>query len=67
MVDWKTDSKKFDKMTKEELDKYHHTPETELSLLVCRATDRNDYAQLKEYLQVAYCLSCCFTFLYYTL
>ncbi|XP_060595368.1 uncharacterized protein LOC132749572 [Ruditapes philippinarum] len=52
MVDWKTDSKKFDKMTKEELDKYHHTPETELSLLVCRATDRNDYAQLKEYLQV---------------
>ncbi|XP_045164376.2 uncharacterized protein LOC123528608 [Mercenaria mercenaria] len=51
MVDIKGDSKKLHEMSKEELDKYQHTPETELSLMVCRAKDRNEYAQLKDYLQ----------------
>lgn len=52
MSGMKADNKRINDMTKEELEKYHHTPETELSLMVCRAKERNEYAHLKDFLQV---------------
>ena len=41
-------------MSKEELESYRHTPETELSVLVCAAAETDTYATLKDYLEVNY-------------
>ena len=41
-------------MSKEELETYRHTPETELSVLVCAAAETDTYASLKDYLEVSY-------------
>jgi len=45
-------SKPINEMTKEELESYSHTPETELSVMVCRAKEKEEYVQLKDFLQV---------------
>jgi len=45
-------SKPINEMTKEEHESYSHTPETELSVMVCRAKEKEEYVQLKDFLQV---------------
>ena len=45
-------SKSIKEMSKEELESYRHTPETELSVLVCRAAETDRYADLKNQLEV---------------
>ena len=41
-------------MSVEEIESYRHTPETELSVLVCKAAETDTYADLKDYLEVCY-------------
>lgn len=45
-------SKPINEMNKDELEQYQHRPETELAILVCRAKEKGEYAELKDYLQV---------------
>ena len=45
-------SKSVKEMSKQELESYRHTPETELSVLVCKAAETDSYADLKDYLEV---------------
>ena len=45
-------SKSVKEMSKEELESYRHTPETELSVLVCKAAETDSYADLKDQLEV---------------
>ncbi|KAH3819686.1 poly [ADP-ribose] polymerase tankyrase-like [Dreissena polymorpha] len=44
-------SKKVSEMSVEELEKYSHTPSTELSIMVGRAKERGEYGTLKDFLQ----------------
>ena len=44
--------KNISNLSKEELEKYQHSPETELSLLVLKSSERKEFDELKAYLQV---------------
>lgn len=40
-------------MSRSELEQYKHSPETELSALVCQACESGEYGLLRDYLRVS--------------
>ncbi|XP_069142520.1 ankyrin repeat, PH and SEC7 domain containing protein secG-like [Argopecten irradians] len=47
-----TEHRNISEMSKSELEMYRHGPETELSSLVCHASESGDFTALRDYLQI---------------